>query len=211
MLARAFSDPERVRAIQRGYLRFFAGADRVLDLGCGGGGFLDLLRDTGISALGVDASAAAVEELRARGHEVRVGDAVEALARMAGQGETFGGVFLSHVLEHLPPARAPELFRGVAGALRSGGRAVVVTPNPRNLLVITEVFWLDPTHVRPWPRPLVERLGAAVGLEVLESFDDPATAPPRSALRRIVARARSALSGADRSGPMDSVVVFGKP
>lgn len=105
----------------------------------------------------------------------------------------------------------PELFAGLAAALAPGGRAVLVTPDPTNLVVITEVFWLDPTHVRPWPRPLLEALGRAAGLTVVESYGDPATTPRRPPLRRLLARIRSALSGADRSGPMDSVVVLGRP
>lgn len=189
----------------------FAGAGRVLDLGCGRGIFLDLLREAGVAAVGIDASEAAVAACRERGHDARRADAVAALDDFAKRGETFGGIFASHVVEHLPPERVPALFAGLAAALAPGGRAVVVTPDPANLVVLTEVFWLDPTHVRPWPRPVLEAFGRAAGLNVVASYGDPATAPRRPPLRRLLARIRSALSGADRSGPMDSVMVFGRP
>ena len=92
----------------------------------------------------------------------------------------------------------------------SGGRLLVVTPNSRNLIVLSEVFWLDPTHVRPYPRALVERLGRAAGFTTVASYDDPASVPHRGFVRRWLAALRSRLSGADRSAPMDSVVVFDK-
>ena len=84
---------------------------------------------------------------------------------------------------------------------------MVVTPNFRNQIVAEEVFWLDPTHRRPYPRLLVERLCIAQGLRVIASFDDPLSRPRRPWLRRVLARLRSALSGIDRHGGMDSIVV----
>jgi SAM-dependent methyltransferase len=207
-VARSFVNEDEVRAVQRGYLRHFAGAPRVLDLGCGRGTFLGLLREAGIVGIGVDRDPAPA---RAAGHEVVGGEAEEVLAAAAARGERFDGVFASHLVEHLPPERVPALVEGIAAVLGPGGRAVLVTPNVRNLVVLTETFWLDPTHVRPWPRLLIERLGAAAGLRVIASYDDPATVPRRSLLRRLLARVRSVLSGADRSAPMDSVVVLGRP
>ena len=87
-------------------------------------------------------------------------------------------------------------------------RVAVGTGDPRNLIVLEQLFWLDPTHVRPYPRPLLERLGRAAALQVVDSYDDPATVPKRSLPRRWLARLRSLCSGADRSSPLDSVVVF---
>ena len=81
----------------------------------------------------------------------------------AARGERFDGVFASHLVEHLPADHVPGLVERIAAVLSPGGRAVLVTPNARNLVVLTETFWLDPTHVRPWPRPLLGRL---VGLVV---------------------------------------------
>ena len=207
-LAHEFAAPEEVRSVQRGYLRLFIGCDRVLDVGCGRGLFLDLLREARIGCVGVDASEAAVASCRERDHDAIAGDATRALRGLADAGERFGGIFLSHVVEHMLPPQTGILLGEAARVVAPGGRLVVVTPNVKNLLVLTEVFWLDPTHVRPYPRRLIELLGAAAGLQVVESFDDPATVPRRPFLRRLLARIRSALAGADRSGPMDSVVVF---
>lgn len=208
ILAREFADPGEVRRVQRGYLRFFPANGRVLDVGCGRGLFLELLREAGVRALGLEMGEESAAVARREGHEVVVADAADWLATTT---EQFEGIFCSHLVEHFAADGAGVLLRGVARALTPGGRAVFVTPNPRNLLVLTEVFWLDPTHLRPWPRPVLERMGVAAGLRVVESFDDPATVPRRPFLRRTFARIRSALSGADRSSPMDSVVVFERP
>ena len=149
-------------------------------------------------------------ELRARGLEVRCGDAAELLAQLAAQGESFDGAAMLHVVEHLQPAAALQALALIQAVLRPGGRLVVATPNVRNHIVWSQVFWLDPTHLRPYPRPLLERMGESAGLRVVASFDDPASRPRRGALARALAAARSLLSGVDRSGPMDSIVVFAR-
>lgn len=32
---------------------------------------------------------------------------------------------------------------------------LIVTPNPKDLSITNDIFWLDPTHIRPYPRPLL--------------------------------------------------------
>lgn len=203
-IAQSFVDVEEDRAVKLGYLRWFANARRVLDIGCGEGKFLELLRDAGITAFGVDASPSAVAACRAHGHEVVCGDAV---AMLQDPGDSFDGALIAHVVEHLAPERVAELIGAAAGRLAPGARLVLVTPNVRSLVVLEETFWLDPTHVRPFPRLLLERLCQAAGLQVVASFDDPATVPRRRWWRRWIARWRSIWSGANRSAPMDAIVV----
>lgn len=195
-------------AVKRGYLQHFTAGKRVLDVGCGAGRFLDVLGERGFERLGLDQCPSACADCAARGHRVLHGDAVVLLRRLHEERERFDGVLLAHVVEHLPATAVQELFAAIARVLTPDGRLVVVTPNIKNLIVLQEVFWLDPTHVRPYPRALLERLGAATGLQVVASYDDGATVPRRSGVRRALAKVRSVLSGADRSSPMDAVVVF---
>ncbi len=209
-VAASFVHEPEDRRIKRGHLRQFTGARRILDVGCGEGVFLDLARAAGAEVVGVDASAAAAGRCAARGHQVEVGDAVEVLDRLVAARQQFDGVFLSHLVEHLPATAVASLLAAAAQLLAIDGRLVVVTPNARNLIVLSEVFWLDPTHVRPYPRLLLERLGAALGLRTVASYDDPASRPRRSAWRRWLAFLRSRLVGADRSSGFDAVVVFAR-
>lgn len=207
-LAQTFVDPEQDRATKRGYLQWFAGGANLLDLGCGHGAFLDVARQAGLPARGVDASATAVAACTARGLAAEFADIGESLRTAQQRGETFAGVLLAHVVEHLPPATVATLFVAIAAVLAPGGRLVVVTPNVRNLIVLEETFWLDPTHLRPYPRLLLQKLGEAAGLSLVASYDDPASCPRRTGLRRLLTWLRTRISGADRSGPMDAVVVL---
>lgn len=134
----------------------------VVDVGAGRGYFLEALRSRGIRGLGVDVSDEAGREARRLGVDVVVQDAFSFLAEQRG----LGGAFLSHLIEHLEPARVDELLRLTHDALQPNGTIVIVTPNPADWLVLSEIFWLDPTHVRPYPPRLVVAMLQASGFRV---------------------------------------------
>lgn len=205
-----FAGERHVAGIQRHYVRFFSeiGAGSVLDLACGRGIFLDLLREAGIQGVGVDQNRRAVEECRSRGLDrVELGDLFAHLQREIAAGTHHDGVFCSHLVEHLTGQRAAELVGSCAALLAPGGRVVIVTPNVANLKVWTKVFWLDPTHERPYPRAILEAMMEEAGLTVVRSFDDPRTRPhhrgrdPVGILPDLLRFGLSAFAG------MDSVVV----
>ena len=210
-VADAFVDADADLATKRGYLARLGAPATVLDVGCGQGRFLDVLAERGIEGLGLDASSDAVAACVARGLTVLQGDGLVLLRRLHEDRRKFAGVVLAHVVEHFDGATVAEWIAACARVVMPGGRLLVATPNSRSLIVLEEVFWLDPTHVRPYPRALLEKLGRDAGLQVVASYDDSTTVPRRSLLRRVLARLRSLLSGADRSAPLDSVVVFEKP
>jgi 2-polyprenyl-3-methyl-5-hydroxy-6-metoxy-1,4-benzoquinol methylase len=173
----AVSDVER---LQRPYARYFVEGNcrRVVDLGCGRGVFLDILRAAGLEGIGVDSSAETLEPLKARGHEVVHGDVLAFLRDAESAGRHYDGIFCSHVIEHMPGEVAIEMLRLISKVLRPGGRLLLVTPNMAHPEVATKIFWLDVTHVRPYPRELLEAILQQVGMKVLESMDDPATMRP---------------------------------
>jgi 2-polyprenyl-3-methyl-5-hydroxy-6-metoxy-1,4-benzoquinol methylase len=148
-----FSFPEdRLRAHQEPLADRFQGCRSVLDIGCGRGVMLDLLRERGIPAEGIDILPEAVDYCRAKGHTVHLTEATQFLAGVEGG---YDGMLGSHVVEHLDFESASRLLDLCLRALRPGGVLVLVTPNPRDLEILGDVFWLDPTHRRPYPPELV--------------------------------------------------------
>ena len=144
---------EYVREKQRFYLPFFQGRQAVLDIGCGRGEFLELMRESGVPARGIDLDRESVELCRSKGLEAQVADLFTYLADLPEA--TLDGIFCAQVVEHLPPERLPEMIRLAASRLGRGGLLVIETPNPECLAIFATHFYLDPTHHRPVPHPLL--------------------------------------------------------
>jgi len=151
---------------QQRFLNYFDPGTRVVDLGCGDGFFVAALRDRGVDATGVDLSQAAVDRCHQKGLSTVVCQDVITFLRETGA--SFDGAFAAHLIEHLPPDGALELLRLCREHLNPGGHLVMITPNPTDLSVISEVFWLDLTHVRPYPLPLLTEMMTDTGLTVVE-------------------------------------------
>src|SRR3954469_6158380 len=135
-----------VRERQRPYVDDFREAAPVLDVGCGRGEFLGLLRDAGIEARGVDADADMVAYTRGEGLEVEQADALAYLE--AQPPASLGGIFAAQLVEHLPPAQLFRLLELAARALRPGGLLVAETINPLSPLALRSYF-ADLTHAQP--------------------------------------------------------------
>ena len=99
---------------------------RVLDVGCGDGGFLHRMQRLGWSATGVDFDPKAIENAQAR-----YGSSLTLINTDLSQAhfpdDSFDVVTMSHVIEHVsdPVALLAEARR----VLKPGGRLVVTTPN----------------------------------------------------------------------------------
>ena len=159
---------ERIAAY-RPFLKDLPAGAPVLDLGCGRGEALALLREWGLAGRGVDASARMVELCRDRGVEAEVGDLFAALA--GAEAESLGGVVSFHVIEHLPPAALDRLVRLAWRALRPGGVLILETPNPLSVVVAARNFWLDPTHVRPVHPGSLKLMYELAGFDPVERLD----------------------------------------
>jgi O-antigen chain-terminating methyltransferase len=152
------------------YADRFPRGSRVLDVGCGRGEFLELLAERGIEGCGIDSDADMVEAVRKKGLQAEAADALPYLRDHANE---FDGVFASHVIEHLPAEQVRDLVHGAAGALRPGGRLLLVTPNPHNLQMHLRDFWIDLQHVRFYSQDGVRWLlheAALRDIEVGENF-----------------------------------------
>jgi SAM-dependent methyltransferase len=180
---------EDIKERQRVYLPHIrealasTGSMPVLDLGCGKGEFLELLRDHAITAEGVDLNAVMVAECQERGLTATMGDAIAHLREQ--RAESLAGVSGFHIIEHLQFTSLIRLFDEAFRVLASGGLLMLETPNPANPLVASETFWLDPTHRNPLPSQTVSFIAEARGfvrvavleLQSLETgtrpYDDP--------------------------------------
>lgn len=146
--------------------RFLEVGGPVVDLGCGRGEMLELLRERGIEAVGVDAAAEMVALCESKGLHAEHDDLFAWLA--ARPFRSLGGILCSHVVEHLWPADHLRFARLCAAALRPGGLLIVETPNPKSLIAGAVNFSCDPTHLRPvFPETLQFMLEAA-GFENVE-------------------------------------------
>ena len=158
--SRMRASTDEIRARQRPYLDDFRDASPVLDLGCGRGEFLALLRDAGIEARGVDADADMAAYARGEGLAVEQGDAlayVEAL-----EDASVGGIFAAQLVEHLPPATLFRLFELAARKLRAGGILVAETINPLSPIALRHYF-ADLTHAQPLVPETLELLAREAG------------------------------------------------
>jgi SAM-dependent methyltransferase len=140
----------------------------VLDIGCGRGEWLSVLREAGLAASGVDLNPINGSHCRGKGLDVVTGDAVGHLAGLPEA--SLGAVTAFHLVEHLPFERLQALTDAILRALKPGGLLIYETPNPENLLVATRDFWLDPTHQRPLPPALLEFFVVQRGFEHVDTL-----------------------------------------
>lgn len=125
----------------------------ILDLGCGRGEWLELLRENGMEASGVDRNDRMVECCRSRGFQVTQSDALPYLRTLPDA--SLGAVTSFHMVEHLPFEATLALVDECLRVLRSGGILILETPNPQNILVGAYAFYFDPSHVKPLPSPML--------------------------------------------------------
>jgi SAM-dependent methyltransferase len=160
--------PEEIRERLRVYLPIFeeaklgTGEMPILDVGCGRGDWLALLKEQGMRAQGVDANRIMAEDCRRQGFEVVEGDAIAYLRDLPDR--SLGALTAFHVIEHLPFEGFIKLLDETVRVLKPGGVAIFETPNPENMLVGSYSFYLDPTHRNPLPSPVVEFMVEARGL-----------------------------------------------
>jgi len=142
------------------------GGGMVIDIGCGRGEWLELLADSGIPGRGYDLNRIAVEETRARGLDVVLADAIEAVSGLPA--ESCSVITAFHIIEHLPFEGLVRLIDHSLRALRPAGLLIFETPNPENLVVAADRFYLDPTHRNPLPSELTSYLLESRGFDSVE-------------------------------------------
>ena len=135
----------------------------ILDIGCGRGEWLELLRESGYeNAHGIDSNASMVGACRQKDLHVQQRDAIAYLEKQSE--DSLSVVTGYHIVEHLTFDVLLTLLQGIHRALAPGGIAIFETPNPRNLIVGAHTFHYDPTHRKPLPIELLSSAGEFAGL-----------------------------------------------
>jgi O-antigen chain-terminating methyltransferase len=103
----------------------------------------------------VDRDANLVADAKSRGFEAIACDVKDLGEHLTAPVD---GVMVAHLIEHLSPTDLAQLFRDIAKLVRPGGVAILATPNFKDWRVASEWFWLDPTHVRPYPPGAIQQI-----------------------------------------------------
>jgi SAM-dependent methyltransferase len=163
---------EEIRARLTDYVPLFAGATNVVDVGCGRGELLELFRESGIGAQGIDTNERMVSVCTERGLRATQADA---LGFVRGQPDgSLGGLTAIQVVEHMPPDYLMAFLEAAYHALRPGAPIVLETINPACWMAFFETYIRDLTHARPLHPDTLKFLAEASGFrEVQIGFRSP--------------------------------------
>jgi len=175
--------PELITDRLRAYLPLLSDAGikgPALDLGCGRGEWLELMRETDIAAVGVEHNRLLLEACSHKNLKAIEADLTVFLKQSPA--EHWQLITAFHVIEHLGWPHWLTFLRDVHGALCPGGIAIVETPNPGNVVTAAHLFHLDPTHRHPIPPPLLELAAREVGFDRIDIMPLHADSEPAGRL-----------------------------
>lgn len=145
---------DEIKSQQQRYLSYFTECSNVIDLGCGRGEFLDVLREHGVGAVGVDSYGKSIDYCRMRGLHVSQGDAIQFLCDQ--KDDSVDGVFSAQLIEHIPAVKILRLCKESYRVMKPDSYIVLETPNPTCLSIYMNSFYLDPSHKNPVHPQLME-------------------------------------------------------
>ena len=161
--------PEQVKETVQVYLPVLRDAGittGILDVGCGRGEWLEVLRDNEFQARGIDTNRIVLQRCKELSLDVEEAEALTHLRSLADN--SLNAVTAFHFAEHLPLDALVRFLDEAGRTLKPGGLLILETPNPENLLVGSCNFYLDPTHKNPLPIPTLKLLVEARGFRCQE-------------------------------------------
>lgn len=136
----------------------------LLEIGCGGGAMLSIMKNLGWQVEGIEVDPVGVEVARAKGLTVHLGD----IYSRNYENSSFDAVTLSHVIEHVHDPIG--LIRECARILKPGGKISIATPNSKSLgRLIYKSNWLHldpPRHLHIFNNAVLEKLAGKLGLKI---------------------------------------------
>jgi len=125
--------------------KYLSGCEKILDLGCGSGRFVEFLGRDDIYAL--DGNEVSVSKLK---NLTR--NAVQAvLPNIPFPENYFDGVHASHILEHLCPDDFYHTLKEMDRVLKGGGILLISSP------LLWDGFYNDLSHIKPYPPQILKR------------------------------------------------------
>jgi|GEM_PF-4568419 len=140
----------------------------ALDIGCGRGEWLELLGEEGFKAKGIDLDGDMLAACKEFGLDTEMGDAIEILNTLPDESVSVISAF--HVVEHIAFDNLTAVVKHALRVLVPGGLLILETPNPDNLMVSTQNFYLDPTHLKPIPSLLLSFIVEHYGFERVKTL-----------------------------------------
>ncbi len=139
-------------ALYQQWVAFLPPQSVVYDIGCGDGAWLDCCVAAGHTGIGMDPDPA---RAKTSPYPIITQDRPDPYPA----GITVATAF--HVIEHVPPSVAFHWF-WTAPVTQWG----IITPNWHHPTQ-KDLFWEDPTHIRPYPSDLIEALLKAAGFTII--------------------------------------------
>ncbi len=177
----------------------------ILDVGCGRGEWLQVLREEGFEARGIDTNRILVQQCREMSLDIVEAEALTYLGSLADG--SLNAVTGFHFAEHLPLETLVRFLDEAGRVLKPGGLLILETPNPENLVVGSCNFYLDPTHHNPIPIPTMKLLLEARGFRCEEVLKLHAINSPKIEVKDLL----TSHVNHYLYGPMNYAVVARKP
>lgn len=160
---------ELIKERQKKYLKFINPLKilkdevKALDIGCGRGEWISLLNENGFNARGIDINESMVRLASQKGLNAAVNDALGELKNL--DENSLDIITAFQVVEHIKFDDVLELIKEAKRVLAPCGILILETPNPENIMVGTQWFYLDATHKNPIPCELLSFATHYYGLE----------------------------------------------
>lgn len=117
---------------------------RILDIGCGYGRYLKLLKDNGFNSVGIDVNASIVKANLANGLNCMTSEEFDKSS------DSYDLVIMSHVIEHFPPPELLHFIEHYVERLKTGGHLIIATP------LMWPCFYVDFDHIKPYPPEAID-------------------------------------------------------
>ena len=160
---------ELIKERQKKYLKFINPLKilkdevKALDIGCGRGEWISLLNENGFNARGIDINESMVRLASQKGLNAAVNDALGELRSL--DENSIDIITAFQVVEHIKFDDVLELIKEAKRVLAPCGILILETPNPENIMVGTQWFYLNATHKNPIPCELLSFATHYYGLE----------------------------------------------